>query len=202
MKRTNNILVAAIFAGGLGLAGFAASANAKDGVENHGQHKGAENTHSKKFDHATHDRRDFGHDQREIHGDKRGDNHHGRPVQHARQDVRRDIRHDVRHDGRIDNRGHNNKPEIRQDFKDVRNARTEVKQDRGDLSKDRAELNKDRLELRKDIRSGASKKEIAGARKEIHDDLTKLAKDRAEIKADQNKLNAARVELKNDLHKR
>ena len=198
MKPTNNILVAALFASSLGLAGFAATAAAKDSVENHGQHKGWDNNHAKKFNHATHDRRDFGHDQRETHGDKRWDNHRGRPVQQARHDVR----HDPRHDGRIDNRGHNNKPEIRQDFKDIRNTRNEVKQDRVDLSKDRAELNKDRLELRKDIRSGASKTEILSDRKEIRDDLAKLAKDRAEIKSDQNKVNVARQELKNDLRKR
>ncbi len=206
MKRTNNILVAALFASGLGLAGFAASAAAKDGVENHGQHKGWDNNHAKKFDHATHDRRDFGHNQREIHGDRRWDNQRGQPVRH---EIRRDLRNerihdvrDVRHDGRIDNRGHNNKPEIRQDFKDIRNARNEVKQDRVDLRKDRIELNKDRIELRKDIRSGASKSEIASDRKEIRDDLAKLNKDRSEIKADQNKLNVARQELKNDLRKR
>ena len=195
MKRTNNILVAALFASGLALSGFTTSADAKDGVENHGQHKCWDNNQSKKFDHSTHDRRDFGHDQREIHGDKRWDNHRGQPV-------RREIRHDARHDGRIDNRGHNNKPEIRQDFKDVRDARSEVKQDRVDLRKDRIELNKDRVELRKDIRNGASKTEIAGDRKEIRNDLTKLAKDRTEIKADQNKLDAARLELKSDLRKR
>ncbi|MSP39266.1 MAG: hypothetical protein EXR70_12315 [Deltaproteobacteria bacterium] len=198
MKRTNHILVAAIFASSLGLAGFAASVEAKDGGENLGQHKGGGNQHGKKFDHATHDRRDFGHHQKEIHAGKGLDKHHGRAVQHARQEDR----HHVRHDGRIDNRGHNNKPEIRQDFKDIRNARNEVKQDRVDLRKDRIELNKDRTELRKDIRSGASKTEIAGDRKEIRDDLAKLSKDRAELKADQNKLNTARVELKNDLHKR
>jgi hypothetical protein len=191
MKRTNNILVAALFASSLGLAGFAATAAAKDGVENHGQHKGWDNNHSKKFDHSTHDRRDFGHDQREFHGDKRWENHRGQPVRQV-----------ARHDGRIDNRGHNNKPEIRQDFKDVRNDRNEVKQDRVDLRKDRIELNKDRTELRKDIRNGASKTEIAGDRKEIRDDFTKLAKDRTEIKADQNKLDATRLELKSDLRKR
>jgi hypothetical protein len=191
MKRTNNILVAALFASGLGLAGFAASADAKDGVENQGQHKGWDNTHSKKFDHSTHDRRDFGHAQREIHRDGRWDDHRGKPVRQV-----------ARHDGRGDNRGHNNKPEIRQDFKDIRGARNEVKQDRVELRKDRVELNKDRAELRKDIRNGASKAEIAGDRREIRGDVKEIAGDRAELRKDQNTLGTARQELKSDLRKR
>jgi hypothetical protein len=195
MKRTNSILVAALFASSLGLAGFAATAAAKDGVENQGQHKGWDNNQSKKFDHSTHDRRDFGHNQREIHRDNRWDDHRGKPV-------RREVRHDARINGRIDNRAHHNKAEIRQDFKDVRNSRNEVKQDQVELRKDRIELNKDRAELRKDIRNGASKAEIAGDRREIRGDLKEIAGDRAELRKDQNTLGTARQELKSDLRKR
>ena len=191
MKRTNNILVAAIFAGSLGLAGFAATASAKDGVENHGQHKGWDKNHGKKFDHSTHDRRDFGHAQREIHRDGRWDNHRSQPARQV-----------ARHDGRIDNRGHHNKPEIRQDFKDIRNARNEVKGDRVELRKDLTELKKDKMELRKDIRNGASKTEILNDRKEIRQDLAEIRNDRVELRKDQNTLNTARQELKSDLRKR
>jgi len=191
MKRTNNILVAALFASSLGLAGFAATAAAKDGVENHGQHKGWDKNHAKKFDHSTHDRRNFGHDRRDLHRNGRWDDHRGRPVTDAR-----------RHDGRIDNRGHHNKAEIRQDFKDVRNARNEVKGDRVELRKDRIELNKDRAELRRDLRNGASKAEIAGDRREIRGDLKEIAGDRAELRKDRNTLGTARQELKSDLRKR
>ncbi|HYA30553.1 MAG TPA: hypothetical protein VEI95_17185, partial [Acidobacteriota bacterium] len=146
MNRARKIIFVGVLAGSLVVPGILRTADAKDGVENHGQHKGWENNHSQKFDRSTHDRRDFGHNQRFDHRDGRWDNHGRYPV-----------RHDVRHDGRFDNRGHYNKPEIRHDFKDVRNARNEVKQDRGELHKDSAELRKDRLELRKDIRNGASK---------------------------------------------
>jgi hypothetical protein len=191
----NNILLAALLAGGLALPGVTTTADAKEGGENHGQHKGQENDHSKRFDRSTHDRRDFGHNQRDIHRDGRWDNHRGQPVRH-------DVRNDRIHDGRIDNRGHLNKPEIRQDFKAIHKVGAEVKQDRGAMRKDYAELRKDRGELRKDIRSGASKTEILNDRKEIRDDRREISKDRTELRKDQNALNTARQELKNDLRKR
>ena len=188
MKRTNKIILAGLLAGSLVLPSITVTANADEGHENHGQHKGWEKQHGKKFDHSEHDRRD-------LHRNDRWDDHHRRDVRHA-------IRHDRRHDGRIDNRGHHNKPEIRKDFKDIRNARNEVKQDRVDLRKDYTELSKDRAELRKDIRNGASKTEIAGDRRELREDLAKISKDRAELRKDQTTLNTARQELKNDLRKR
>ena len=188
MKRTNKIIIAGLLAGSLVLPSTVVTVNADEGHENHGQHKGWEKHPGKKFDRSEHDKRDF--------------HRNGRWDDHDRRDVRHDIHHDRRHDGRIDNRGHHNKPEIRKDFKDVRNARNEVKQDRVDLRNDRGELNKDRAELRKDIRNGASKKEIAGDRREIREDLTKISKDRAELRKDQTTLNTARQELKTDLRKR
>ena len=203
MNRSRKMILAGALAGSLIVPEILRTADAKDGVENHGQHKGWENDHSKKFDRSTHDRRDFGHNQRDIHRDGRWDNHRGQPVRrNIHHDVRDERHHDFRHDGRVDNRGHHNKPEIRQDFKDIHKARAEVKQNRGDLRKDYAELRKDRIELRKDIRNGASKTEILNDRKEIRDDLAKISKDRAELRKDQNTLNTARQELKNDLHKR
>src|SRR4030095_7975798 len=96
--------------------------------------------------------------------------HYGR---YPRHDYRRDVRHD--------NRGPHNKPEIRQDFKDMRNARNEVKQDRRELRGDYQELRKDRAELRRDIRNGASKEEIIKDRQEIRDDLKEIRKDRTEL---------------------
>lgn len=185
MKRTNVIILAGLLVGGLGIAGIAVTANANESHgyprgETHGQHKGWQNNHSKKFDHSTHDRRDF---QR-----GRWDDQHGR-----------DVRHDFRHDGRIENRGHHNKPEIQRDFKDTRAARKEVQQDRGELRKDYTELRKDRAELRRDIRSGASKEEVMKDRLEIRSDWKEIANDRAELKKDQTKLDGTRMELKRDL---
>ncbi|HEX9452757.1 MAG TPA: hypothetical protein VGA27_00320 [Candidatus Binatia bacterium] len=191
MKRSSTFILAGFLAGSLVVPGLWANAEAKDGVENHGQHKGWDKGHGNKVDDSTHDRRDFGHNQRFDHRDGRWDNHRRYPV-----------RHDVRHDGRFDNRGHVNKPEIRSDFKDIRNARTEVKQDRGELRKDYTELRKDRLELRKDIRSGASKSEILADRKEIRGDVSEIRNDRVELRKDQNTLGSARQELKSDLRKR
>jgi seryl-tRNA synthetase len=112
------------------------------------------------------------------------DGHH---EQHDKN-YRRDVRHD--------NRGHHNKPEIRQDFKDVRNARNEVKQDRRELRRDHQELRKDRAELRRDIHNGASKQEIFKDRQEIRDDLKEINKDRTELRHDQGTLQSARGELK------
>jgi predicted nuclease with TOPRIM domain len=91
---------------------------------------------------------------------------------------------------------------IRQDFKDIRSARTEVRQDRRELRGDYAELRKDRRQLRKDLRHGASSTEILNDRKKIRDDLAEIGKDRAELRNDQNTLRGARQELKSDLRKR
>ncbi len=190
MNRSSKILFAGLLAGSLVVPGFFMTADAKDDFENPGKHKGWDNPHSQKFDRSTHDRRDFGHQQRDLHRNSRWNDHRGYAV-------RRDFRHD-----RFDNRGHHNKPEIRQDFKDIRNARTEVRQDRRELRNDYAELRKDRRELRKDLRNGASPTEILNDRKEIRDDLAEIGKDRAELRKDQNTLRSARQELKSDLRKR
>src|SRR5262249_16654492 len=100
-----------------------------------------------------------------------------------------------------ENRGHHNKPEIRQDFKDIGNARNEVKQDRRELHGDYQELRKDRAELQRDIRNGASKKEIFKDRQELRDDFKEIRKDRTELQQDQTRLDAARRELKSGLRK-
>lgn len=191
MNRSKTLILTGLLAGSLAIPGIIVAAEAKDGVENHGQHKGWEKDHSKKFDRSQHDRRDFGHNQRDLHRNGRWDDHRGRPVNYSR-----------RHDGRFDNRGHHNKPEIRQDFKDIRATRKEVQQDRAELRKDYAELRKDRMELKRDLRNGAGKAEILKDRQEIRDDLKEIAKDRGELRADQGRLDAARQELKNDLRKR
>jgi hypothetical protein len=184
MKRTNILLLAGLLTGGLIAPNLTISAFAKDdqheGKENHGKHKGWEKKHGKKFDHSEHDRRDY----------RRG----------YWEDHRR--RNYPRHDVRLSHRGHHNKAEIRQDFKDVRNARREVQEGRVELRKDYAELRKDRAELRRDIRNGASKAEIMKDRQEIRDDMIEIRKDRAELRRDQTALNAARQELKSDLRKR
>jgi hypothetical protein len=106
-------------------------------------------------------------------------------------------RRDVRHD----NRGHH-KGEIRQDFKDIGNARNEVIQGRRELRADYQELRRDRAELRRDIRNGASKEEIFRDRQEIRADWDEIRKDRTELRRDQAQLDAARRELKADLRKR
>ncbi len=142
--------------------------------ENHGQHKGWEKSPAKKFDHDGHDRRDYRHpDPRQYH-----------------------------RDARYDNRGHHNKAEIRQDFKDVRNARNEVHGDRVELRKDSTELRKDRMELRHDLRTGASKTELMKDRQEIRGDMKEIRGDRVELRKDQGKLDATHRELKSDLSKR
>ena len=198
MKQTNKFILAGLLAGSLSIPGIALTADAKDGAENHGQHKGWEKQHGKNFDRSEHDRRNFGHKQGEFHRDGRWDDHRGRyDGNHGR-----DVSHDRRYYGRVDNRGHHNKAEIRQDFKDVRNARNEVKGDRVELRKDYAELRKDRAELRRDIRNGASKSEILADRKEIRDDMKEIRGDRVELRKDQNTLSSARQELKSDLRKR
>jgi hypothetical protein len=123
--------------------------------------------------------------------------HHERRDPHQRPEKHR-YRYDVRHD----NRGHDNKPEIRQDFKDIRSARKEVQQDRRELRGDYQELRKDRAELRRDIRNEASKEEIFKDRQEIRDDFKEIAKDRREAQKDQARLQSARSELKQDLRKK
>src|SRR4249920_956926 len=100
------------------------------------------------------DEKDHHHFRKHDHDGKWKGPHGKRDGHHDRHD--KNYRHDVRHD----NRGHHNKPEIRQDFKDVRNARNEVKEGRKELRGDHQELRKDRAELRRDIRNGASKEEI------------------------------------------
>jgi hypothetical protein len=142
--------------------------------ENHGQHKGWEKSHAKKFDHHGHDRRDY----------RRPD-----PRQYHR-------------DVRYDNRGHHNKAEIRQDFKDIHNTRREIKGDRVELRKDYTELRKDRAELRHDLRTGASKAEILKDRQEIRADMKEIRGDRTELRKDRAKLDSQRRELKNDLAKK
>ena len=140
--------------------------------ENNGKRKGWDKSAGKKFD--EHDRRYYRHpDPRLYH-----------------------------RDGRYDNRGHHNKAEIRQDFKDVHNARKEVGASRTELRKDYTELRKDRTELRRDVRNGASKAEILKDRQEIKGDLKEIHGDRVDLRNDQAKLDATRRELRSDLHKR
>ncbi len=91
--------------------------------ENHGQHKGWEKHQAKKFDHDEHDRRFY-----------------------RRPDPRQ-----YRRDVRYDNRGHHNKPEIRQDFKDIHGTRKEISGDRVELRKDQAKLDAQRRELKSDL---------------------------------------------------
>src|SRR5215475_9051265 len=114
---------------------------------------------------------------------------------------RRGEKHYYKHDVHHENRGHHNKPEIRQDFKDIHSARNEVKQDRGELRGDYQELRKDRAELQRDIRNGASKKEIFKDRQEIRDDFKEIRNDRTELRQDQARLESARRELRSDLRK-
>jgi hypothetical protein len=142
--------------------------------ENHGQHKGWEKHQAKKFDHDEHDRRFY-----------------------RRPDPRQ-----YRRDVRYDNRGHHNKPEIRQDFKDIHGTRKEIAGDRVELRKDHTELRNDRAELRRDLRNGASKTEIMKDRQEIRGDMREISKDRVELRKDQAKLDAQRRELKSDLAKK
>ena len=140
--------------------------------ENNGKHKGWEKSAGKKFD--EHDRRNYRHPEPRF--------------------SPRDTRYDYR--------GHHNKPEIRQDFKDVRGARKEVSDSRAELRKDHIELQKDRMELRRDLRNGASKAEILKDRQEIRGDLKEIHGDRVDLHNDQAKLDATRRELKSDLRKR
>jgi uncharacterized coiled-coil DUF342 family protein len=110
--------------------------------------------------------------------------------------------HNYRRDSYHDNRGHHNKPEIRRDFKGIRNARNEVKQDRREVRGDYKELRKDRGELRRDVRNHASKDEIVKDRQELRDDYAEIKKDRTELRHDQGTVQSARNELNTDLRKR
>ena len=208
MNRSRRILFVGLLAGSLVVFGILKIADAKDGVESHGQHKGWDNPHSKKFDRSTHDRRNFGHNQQDFHRDSRWAYHRGEREhsgwngRYDRHDFRRDARFDSRGHGKFDNRGHHNKPEIRQDFKDVRATRKGVQNNQKDVRKDYGELRRDRLELRRDIRNGASKEEIMKDRQEIRGDYKEIADSRKDLRQDQAKLDSARRELKSDLRKR
>jgi Ni/Co efflux regulator RcnB len=179
MKNLRKIILSAMVAGVLVVPAVSANADTKDGKAY---------SHSRKNDQHGSWKSDQG----------RRDGYYGRGRdQHGRYD-----RHSYRRDVRHDNRGHHNKPEIRQDFKDVRNARNEVKEGRKELRGDYQELRKDRAELRRDIRNGASKQEIFKDRQEIRDDFKEIHKDRADLRQDQARLDATRRELKSDLRKR
>jgi seryl-tRNA synthetase len=77
-----------------------------------------------------------------------------------------------------------------------------VREDHGQLQKNVDELHKDRAELRRDIRSGASRKEIAQDRREIRDDVRKVSANKKDLQQSQEKLQAARKELREDSHRR
>ena len=109
----------------------------------------------------------------------------------------RHFRHDVWDNPRYTTRG-----EIRQDVRDVHQARKDVREDRGQLEKNRAELSRDRAELRKDIRHGAGTSEIAQDRREIRDDVQKIDQNKRAVRQSQDKLQSSRQELKDDLRRR
>ncbi|HXV50396.1 MAG TPA: hypothetical protein VEB61_16430 [Candidatus Binatia bacterium] len=196
MYWSRRMVLVGLISGSLMLPSISVNAYAKDGHGknyrvNHGKHKGWDKPHGKKFDRSVHDRRDFGHQRRDIHRSARWDDQRGRRVNYTR-----------RHHGRFDNRGHHNKAEIRQDFKDIRAARRDVREERTDLRNAYSELRKDRAELRRDIRNGASRDEIRNDRREIRQDLANIRTNRQELAADQAKLDAARRELRSDLRRR
>ena len=141
-------------------------ADAKDGAEQQGHHR--------KWDghHGRGDKHRFRHDvnRGRVHGSRRDGHHEWRRMtgvvdgRHFRRDanwpdhgLRRDGRHEWkgynerRDDHRFGrnvshgNRGHHNKPEIREDFQKIREARrNEVRQDRGQLRKDYRELKREK----------------------------------------------------------
>ncbi len=84
------------------------------------------------------------------------------------------------------------KPEIRKDYKAIRDTRNEIRDGRDQLRKQHAELEKDRAELRRDIRSGASKDEIRKDRKELRDDYAQIRKTREELANDRARLDSIR----------
>ena len=84
------------------------------------------------------------------------------------------------------------KPEIRKDYKAVRDTRNEIRDGREQLRQQHTELQKDRAELRRDIRSGASKDEIRKDRKEIREDYAQIRKTREELASDRARLDSMR----------
>ena len=119
IRKVTGIIMAALFASALLVPTLPAIAEARDGDRHEWrEHKGKKYGHYKK---------------RHVRGRWDDRLYHGR-----------NARFDRRHHGRFGNRGHHNKAEIRQDFKDVRNARKEVHQSRTELRKDYAELRRDR----------------------------------------------------------
>ena len=146
MKNLRTIILSAMVAGVLIVPGTSARADAKDGKEY--SHFRKTDQHGKwKGDHG---RRDGYHE--------RGRDQHGRYDKH---NYRRDVRHD--------NRGHHNKPEIRQDFKDIRNgaSKEEIFRDRQEIRADVKEIGNDRRELRQDQNT------LQSARRELKADLRK-----------------------------
>jgi hypothetical protein len=139
MNNLRKIILSAMVAGVLVGAAVSANADSKDGKayshfrknEQHGRWRG---DHGRRDGYYGHGRDRYGrydrhHYRRDVRHDNRGDGYYGRGRDHYGRYDRHNYRHDVRHD----NRGHHNKPEIRQDFKDIRNARNEVKQGRREL---------------------------------------------------------------------
>jgi hypothetical protein len=128
--------------------------------ENPGKHKGWDKDKKDKDDKHYHPAAEARSEHRHKHFADAGHEH-----QHARTVTRTSTGYWHRHDGYprhfhyyrpaprvaphqhvrrdavvFDNRGHHSKPEIRQDFTDVRNARKEVQQGRVELRKDYTEL--------------------------------------------------------------
>jgi hypothetical protein len=201
MKNLRNIILGGIVTGVLIVPVGPAAADTNDGSRHYqfrrNDHQGKWGHYERRNHYSRYPRHDYRRDARWGHYERR-DGYYGRRGDHrGRYD-----RHHYRRDVRYGNRGHHNKQEIRQDFKDIRNARNEVRQSRRELRGDYQELRRDRAELRRDIRNGASKEEIYRDRQEIRDDWREIRKDRAELRQDQARLDAARRELKSDLRKR
>ncbi len=110
--------------------------------------------------------------------------------------------HDYRRDAYHENQGHHNKPEIRKDFADFRNARNQVKKDRQELRGDYKDVRKDRMELRRDLRNHASKDEILKDRQDLRNDYAEISKDRTQLQSSQNTLQSVHNDLKTDLRRR
>jgi hypothetical protein len=205
MRKNTNIILAGLVAGALMVPALPALSDADNGGHRPTWSKG---DHGRKLGHQK--QNNFQRGKWEDRGrhvnykryERQGRNDRHEFRRHARFDRSDHGRFDNRRHGRFDNRGVRHNPEIRQDFKDVRNARKEVQESRRDLHKDYAELRKDRAELRRDIRNGASKEEIFQGRREIRNDLKEIRESRAELNRDQAQLDAARRELRNDLRNR
>ena len=101
-----------------------------------------------------------------------------------------------------DGRRYSRDGEIRQDMRDVRDARQKLDQNQQALQNNRDELKKDRAELRSDIRNKAGKTEIRQDRKEIREDAQKIAENKRDVRQSRNKLGDARDELRDDLRRR